>query len=58
MSALLQLGLVYLDCIDANIDTLCQNIYHKITSVAEHLVETGENIEKNMGFLLLIKEFL
>lgn len=53
------IGISLLDCIDANIDTLCQNIYHKITSVAEHLVETGENIEKkNMGFLLLIKEFL
>ena len=43
------IGISLLDCIDANIDTLCQNIYHKITSVAEHLVETGENIEKKYG---------
>ena len=49
------IGISLLDCIDANIDTLCQNIYHKITSVAEHLVETGENIEKKYGIPIVNK---
>lgn len=46
------IGISLIDCIDANIDVLCRNIYQKITSVAADLVKTGEDIEKNMVFPL------
>ena len=39
------IGISLIDCIDANIDVLCRNIYKKITSVAADLVKTGEDIE-------------
>ena len=39
------IGISLLDCMDHDIDVLCQNIYKKITSVAKDLVKTGEEIE-------------
>jgi len=41
------IGISLLDCIDANLDKLNENIYNKITTVAKDLVKTGEEIEKN-----------
>lgn len=40
------LGISLLDCIDSDLETLKQNIYNKITSVAKDLVSTGQEIEK------------
>lgn len=40
------LGISLLDCIDSDLQKLNDNIYHKITTVAEKLVETGEEIER------------
>lgn len=51
------IGISLLDCIDANINVLCENIYQKITNTAKDLVKTGEAMKKNMEFQLLIKEF-
>lgn len=41
------LGISLLDCMDSDLQKLNENIYHKITSVAERLVETGKEIERN-----------
>ncbi len=40
------LGISLLDCIDADLQKLNDNIYKKITSVAANLVKTGEEIER------------
>lgn len=40
------LGISLLDCIDSDLQKLNDNIYRKITTVAEKLVETGEEIER------------
>ena len=45
------IGISLIDCIDSNVDILCQNIYNKITSVAKDLVKTANNIENNGGVL-------
>ncbi len=37
------LGISLLDCIDADLDKLNENIYNKITTVAKDLVKTGED---------------
>lgn len=41
------LGISLLDCIDSDLQKFNDKVYHKITAVAEKLVETGEEIEKN-----------
>ena len=40
------LGISLLDCIDSDLQKLNDNIYRKITTVAEKRVETGEEIER------------
>ena len=52
------IGISLLDCMDANIDVLCQNIYQKITSIAKDLVKLVKLLKRNMVFPLLTKEFL
>ena len=49
------IGISLLDCIDGNIDVLCQNIYNKITTIAKDLVKTGEAIEKKYGIPIVNK---
>ena len=41
------LGISLLDCIDSDLETLNQNIYKKITTLAGKLVETGNEIERD-----------
>ena len=36
------LGISLLDCISDDLNTLCDNIYKKITTVARDLVKTGK----------------
>lgn len=43
------LGISLLDCIDSDLDKLCDNIYNKITTVAKDLVKTGEEIGMEFG---------
>ena len=43
------LGISLLDCIDADLETLNQNIYDKITKTAKNLVKTGQDIEQEFG---------
>ena len=39
------LGISLLDCVDADLEVLNENIYRKITTVAKDLVATGQQIE-------------
>ena len=43
------LGISLLDCIDSDLDRLCENIYRKITETAKDLVSTGEEISREFG---------
>lgn len=49
------MGINLLDCISDDMDKLCQNIYDKITTQAEKLVETGDAIAKKYGIPIVNK---
>ncbi|MBQ9963655.1 MAG: PFL family protein [Clostridia bacterium] len=49
------MGISLLDCCDSDIDTVCRRIYEKITTRAAHLVEVGEQIEKEYGIPIINK---
>lgn len=49
------IGISLLDCIDSDLDALCDNIYSKITSTARDLVEVGEQIESEYGIPIVNK---
>ena len=49
------LGISLLDCVDTNLDRLNEKIYKKITTLAENLVSTGEEIEKEFGIPIVNK---
>lgn len=49
------MGISLLDCASDNLDTLCDNIYSKITSYAKDLVYTGEAIEREFGIPIVNK---
>ena len=38
------MGISLLDCVDADIDVVCEKVYAKITTLAKNLVKTGEDI--------------
>ncbi|MCC8150929.1 MAG: PFL family protein [Lachnospiraceae bacterium] len=49
------LGISLLDCIDSDLEKLCQNIYNRITALAKDLVCTGQEIEKKYGIPIVNK---
>ena len=49
------MGISLTDCIDENIDKACDKVYAKITSYAEHLVSTCQQIEKEYGIPIINK---
>ena len=49
------LGISLLDCIDADVDKLCEKVYRKITTLAKDLVRTGQEIEKEYGIPIVNK---
>lgn len=49
------MGINLLDCADGNLDTLCNNIYNKITRLAKDLVRTGEEISREYGVPIVNK---
>lgn len=49
------MGINLLDCADARLDVLCQNIYNKITRLAKNLVATGEDISREFGIPIVNK---
>ena len=49
------MGISLWDCVSEDVDRLCDKIYDKITTRAEHLVETGNDIEKMYGIPIVNK---
>ena len=49
------MGISLLDCVSEDENRLCEKIYDKITKKAEHLVETGCEIEKDYGIPIVNK---
>ena len=49
------MGISLLDCVSEDEDRLCERVYDKITRKAEHLVETGWEIEKKYGIPIVNK---
>ncbi len=49
------LGISLLDCCDKDLDTVCKNIYEKITRLAKDLVPTGQAIEREYGIPIVNK---
>lgn len=49
------MGISLLDCCDTDVDKVCENIYHKITTYAKDLVSTGCDIEKQYGIPIVNK---
>lgn len=49
------MGISLLSCADSDISHSCDKVYDKICRQAQHLVETGENIEKEYGIPIIHK---
>ena len=49
------MGISLWDCVSEDVDRLCDKIYNKITTRAEHLVKTGNDIEKMYGIPIVNK---
>ena len=49
------MGISLWDCVSEDVDRLCDKIYDKITTRAEHLVATGNDIEKMYGIPIVNK---
>lgn len=49
------MGISLRDCAHPNMEQFCRNIYEKITSCAEFLVKTGEDIEAEYGIPIIHK---
>ena len=49
------MGISLLECCDSDIDRACEKVYDKITKKAQHLVKTGDDIEKEYGIPVINK---
>ena len=49
------MGISLLDCVDADIDVVCEKVYAKITTLAKNLVKTGEDISAEYGVPIVNK---
>ncbi len=49
------MGISLRDCAHPDVDACCQRIYDKITRRAEHLVQVGEDIEREFGIPIVNK---
>ncbi len=49
------LGISLLDCIDSDVDVVCDNIYKKIKTYAKNLVKAGEEISHEYGIPIVNK---
>lgn len=49
------MGISLRDCMSEDIDTACQKIYDKITSLAENLVQVGDTISSEYGIPIINK---
>ena len=49
------MGISLLDCVDSDIDVVCEKVYKKITTLAKDLVKTGEDISAEYGIPIVNK---
>ena len=49
------MGINLLECADKDLETCCQKIYEKITTLAQNLVSTGEDISREIGIPIVNK---
>lgn len=49
------MGISLLDCADKDLNTTCDKIYHKITTLAQNLVSTGEEISREFAIPIVNK---
>ncbi len=49
------LGISLLDCISDDVNSLCRNIYRRITTTAKDLVKTGHEIEREYAIPIVNK---
>ena len=49
------MGISLLDCIDSDVEKVCENVYNKITGMARDLVKTGNDIAKEFGIPVVNK---
>ena len=49
------MGISLLDCVDSDLNRLCEKIYRKITEKAKNLVSTGRSIEAEFGIPIVNK---
>lgn len=49
------MGISLLDCMDSNIEAVCEKVYQKITTKAKELVAVGEAIELEYGIPIINK---
>ena len=49
------MGISLLDCADKSLDTTCEKIYNKITTLAKNLVSTGEEISREFAIPIVNK---
>ena len=49
------MGISLLDCIDSDLDKVCEKVYNKITTMAKDLVATGEEISTEFGIPIVNK---
>ena len=49
------MGISLLSCAADNVETFCNNVYERICTQAEHLVKTGEDLEKEFGIPIINK---
>ncbi len=49
------MGISLLDCVSDDVDTVCENVYRKITTQAKDLVKTGQEIELEFGIPIVNK---
>ncbi len=49
------MGISLKNCVDSDIDVMCEKVYNKITTYAKDLVKTGEDIEAQFGIPIINK---
>jgi len=49
------MGISLKNCVDPDIDVMCEKVYNKITTYAKDLVKTGEDIEAQFGIPIINK---
>jgi uncharacterized protein (UPF0210 family) len=49
------MGISLLDCVDNDVDRVCDKVYRKITTLARDLVKTGEDIAREFGIPIVNK---